>query len=682
MSKLSKSSSEFFKKHPLGKSSVIRGFAALFLSVGTGIGVVYLNYHNYWKVTIYRTQTVDFNMLATLLPSKVSTHLLKNDSKGLQEVLDTNYGLFGTIVTNCKSASVDCPKQQIIYGSKIKIEQISNTKQRLVPQGKYAHVWTQKFNGKDTSAHLLKGYDYIILRNPPSTKPDWKFESPRDSQIVVSRQQNVNPIIGRIYFVRGNPPSFSDELKILNPFSQGSRNLVYDAIAGAALLTGILAWILSEIFHYRSRKSDRLEIEAERSIRQAAEQVTQANIDKFNAQEDARLAQARADALAQEKDQAQEEARLAQAKTDEIAGRLDVIAQEKDQAQEEARLAQAKTDEIAGRLDVIAQEKDQAQEEARLAQAKTDEITGRLDVIAQEKDQAQEEARLAQAKADEIAGRLDVIAQEKDQAQEEARLAQAKTDEIAGRLDAIAQEKDQAQEEARLAQAKADEIAQAKDQAREDTRLAQAKADETTQKLAHVTKEKLKSEKNAEYFRISINTKNTSYKELEKENEKLTLRISELEASKIDNNLITENKNIDCSNVYEALMLAGEKFTILNILDNAHKTALDINDSSPGRVYTVLEILAKVGEYHFQQTTNKGIIYLLNEEGVRCSGESRETMNRYGCERDFHHRGEPVRRMEKHIKVGQKLRIYFDVDMENQKIIVGYCGKHLRTATG
>jgi hypothetical protein len=626
MSKLSNSSSEFLKKHPLGKSSVIRGFAALLLSAGTGIGVVYLNYHNYWKVTIYRTQTVDFNMLATLLPSKVSTHLLKNDSKGLQEVLDTNYGLFGTIVTNCKSASVDCPKQQIIYGSKIKIEQISNTKQRLVPQGKYAHVWTQKFNGKDTPANLLKGYDYIILRNPPSSKPDWKFESPRDSQIVVSQQQNVNPIIGRIYFVRGNPPSFIDELKTLNPFRKGSRNLVYDAIAGAALLTGILAWLLSEAFHYRSRKSDRLEIEAERSIRQAAEQVTQANIDKFNAQEDARLAQARANALAQEKDQAQDEARLAQAKADEIAGRLDVVAQEKDQAQDEARLAQAKTDEIAGRLDVVAQEKDQAQDEARLAQAKADEIAGRLDVVAQEKDQAQDEARLAQAKADEIA--------------------------------------------------------QAKDQAREDTRLAQAKADETNQKLDYVTKEKLKYEKNAEYFRISINTKNTRYKELEKENKKLALRISELEeAAKIDDNLITENTTANCSNVSEALMVAGQKFVILNIWDNAHRTANDVNDSSPRRVYTILEILANVGDRYFQQKTNNGIIYLLNEEGVQCSGEYRGTMDKYGNERVFHHRGES-KQMEMHIKVGRHLRIYFDIDMKNQKIIIGYCGKHLRTVTG
>ena len=95
----------------------------------------------------------------------------------------------------------------------------------------------------------------------------------------------------------------------------------------------------------------------------------------------------------------------------------------------------------------------------------------------------------------------------------------------------------------------------------------------------------------------------------------------------------------------------------------------------------MLEILAKVGKHHFQQTNNNGIIYLLNKEGVRCSGESDTTMTKYGNERIFRHRGE-TRRMEMHIKVGLQLRIYFDVDMDNQKIIIGYCGRHLSTATG
>ena len=127
-------------------------------------------------------------------------------------------------------------------------------------------------------------------------------------------------------------------------------------------------------------------------------------------------------------------------------------------------------------------------------------------------------------------------------------------------------------------------------------------------------------------------------------------------------------------------MLVDENFTILNIWDNAYTSASNINGSSPKRVYTVLKILAKVGNIYFQQANNNGIVYLLNEEGVRCSGESRSTMNEYGDERFFRQRG-ISRQMEMHIKVGRQLRIYFDIDTKNKKIIIGYCGRHLRTVT-
>jgi hypothetical protein len=555
MGKLSNSSGEFLRKHPLDQSSIIRGFAALMLSAGTGLGVIYVNYHSYWKVTIYRTQTVDFNILANLLPAKVSTHLLKNDKKGLQEALDTNYGLFGIFVTDCKSVEVDCPGQKITYGSKFKIEQISNSKQRLIPEGNYADVWAKKFAETDTPSQLLKNSDYVLLHNLPSIKADWKFNSPRDSNIILSQQKNTGKIVGRIYFVRGNPPSFLSELEkwLKNPLG---GNLVYNAIAGSALLTGLLAWLLSEIFHYRSRKVDRLKIEFERKIRQASEQVTQANIDKFKAKEDARLAQTRAE-----------------------------------------------------------------------------ETARRLNATNQEKLQAEEDARLAQTRAEETARRLDATNQEKLQAEEDARLAQTRAEETARRLDATNQEK-------------------------------------------------LQVEEDRQYLYESIRSEDVLYEELKRENENLRIIISEIEASRIDDNIIAENTTVECSTVSEALKVAGEKFTILNVWDNAYTTASDVNGSSPRRVYTVLEILAKVGDNHFQQTTNNGIIYLLNEEGIRCSRESMKTMNKYGFERDFPRRGKPVKRMEMHIKVGRQLRIYFDVDTENEKIIIGYCGKHLRTVSG
>jgi hypothetical protein len=135
------------------------------------------------------------------------------------------------------------------------------------------------------------------------------------------------------------------------------------------------------------------------------------------------------------------------------------------------------------------------------------------------------------------------------------------------------------------------------------------------------------------------------------------------------------------SPIYDVLIFVRQKFTILSIWDNTYSTALEINSCSVSRVYTVLEKLAEVGDNYFQKIYNNNIIYLLNERGIKCSGESSRTMEKYGEERVFRHRGES-KQMEMHIKIGTKVRIYFDIDPENQKIIIGYCGKHLRTVSG
>ncbi|NJK34196.1 MAG: hypothetical protein HC919_04155 [Oscillatoriales cyanobacterium SM2_2_1] len=65
---------------------VVAGFVRSGLTLGTGLrflivslassatalGILYANYYNYWEVTIHRTQTIDFNILANLLPTKIS----------------------------------------------------------------------------------------------------------------------------------------------------------------------------------------------------------------------------------------------------------------------------------------------------------------------------------------------------------------------------------------------------------------------------------------------------------------------------------------------------------------------------------------------------------------------------------------------------------------------------------
>jgi hypothetical protein len=54
----------------------------------------WMDYQYYWNGTIYRTQTVDFNILSHTLPTKLSYALQKKDIDELQQTLNSNYGFF------------------------------------------------------------------------------------------------------------------------------------------------------------------------------------------------------------------------------------------------------------------------------------------------------------------------------------------------------------------------------------------------------------------------------------------------------------------------------------------------------------------------------------------------------------------------------------------------------------
>jgi hypothetical protein len=437
--------------------------------------------------------------------------------------------------------------------------------------------------------------------------------------------------------------------------------LVCTSIAGYAIVNGIVAWLLSEIFDRRSRELDRvkvanseLKIKFKQEISQAKERIDLAHLDKSRAESLAFVARVEMGETAVKLETAtqailiaQQNLDLARSKVAEIDRQLAETIQEKLQAEADARIAQSKVDEITHRLAETTQDKLKAEADARLAQAKVAETD-------RQKLKSEEDIRLAHAKATEIAHRLAAKIQEKLQAEEEARLAQAKVAETVQRLAATTQEKNAAQTVALVAQAEVTKIAQ---------------------KLAATTQEK-------EDLYQSFDSELTSYDKLQRENADLKLIVSELEKLEHDDNSIIENTSIQCLTVSDALTIASQKFTILNIWNNAYTTASTIDRYLPRRVYTVLEILAEVGELCLRGALSNGIPELLRQRGVSCSRESMTTMGKYGRERDFPCAGKKSQRMEMHIKVGRKIRIYFDIDGENQQITIGYCGQHLQTATG
>jgi hypothetical protein len=204
-----------FIRARLTLGSAIRLTSVLATSLCTALGVIYANHYSYWEVTIRRTQTVDFNILANLLPTKASILLPQSQASKasavlLQQALDSNYGLFGIIVTDCKSTAADCPEQKFLFASHAKIHRTEQGIDTLIPQNEYAKIWTQKL--EPSPAQELASSPYILLYDPPPLRQEWSFPSPRnDTQTPL--QKNQGTIIGRIYLLRASAPSFANELQ-------------------------------------------------------------------------------------------------------------------------------------------------------------------------------------------------------------------------------------------------------------------------------------------------------------------------------------------------------------------------------------------------------------------------------------------------------------------------------------
>ena len=475
-----------FLKPKIRLGAILRGVIVAAFSMVTTTGIIYVNYIGYWKGTIYRTQTVDFNILANLLPRKISSQLLSKDIKGLQKSLDSNYGLFGIIITNCKSIKISCPNQKIIYASKAKIEEVDGYKRKLISKENYTFSWLQKLNNADFLEAELRSELFIPLYNPPAIEQTWEFTTPRESNIVYSKQINQGEVIGRIYLLRAEPPLFAEELRqwLHNPWSMSSKILAYNAIALAALLTGLFVWLLSEILYS-------LNVETEKKLRISAENEAKILKEKIEAEEAVKIAEkdrhiaienelkavqekqaAEEVALAatqkgtqaiQEKQAAEEVARAAVLKSEQAI-------QEKQAAEEAALVATQKGEQAI-------QEKQAAQEAARAAVLKSEQAI-------QEKQAAEEAARAAVLKseqaiqekqaAERIAQQNEQAIQEKQAAQEVARAAVLKSEQAI-------QEKQAAQEAARAAVLKSEQAIQEKQAAEEAARAAVLKSEQAIQ---------------------------------------------------------------------------------------------------------------------------------------------------------------------------------------------------------
>jgi signal transduction histidine kinase len=239
-----------YVKHFFRQDTMSRLLGSFIVSLVVAVIFSYFNYSNYWFVTIYRTQTVDFNILANLLPAKLSMALSRNDLEEVHRTLDSNYGLFGIAVTDCKLETKKCPSQKVV-----------------------AYSWENKATNFRWQANLtpesLGSNYYDVLRDVPPDTAEWGYESSSSlqGQEKLTNRKNFGHVIGRVYYIRGIPPTFFKSFQkwIFAPFRNSSSFNYFSNIFLLSFLNWIaLSLAVETAFYQTSIQNEKLVSEQEK----------------------------------------------------------------------------------------------------------------------------------------------------------------------------------------------------------------------------------------------------------------------------------------------------------------------------------------------------------------------------------------------------------------------------------
>jgi len=205
---------------------LIGGTIVTTFSFGISTLVSKESWNSYYNGTIYRVQTTDFNILSHTLPTKLSYLLLVNDEIEIQRTLNSNYGLFGIVVTDCKTTEKECIEQKIIYSSDSK------------------RTWKTTL-----STQILSDKPYNVLRNPPPLIAEGGYGNYRNPiwNTTESQASPTSKIIGRVYYVRGIQPTFEDDYqKWLKDITSNNGNHPYYLLAAITFVScGMFIWLIA-----------------------------------------------------------------------------------------------------------------------------------------------------------------------------------------------------------------------------------------------------------------------------------------------------------------------------------------------------------------------------------------------------------------------------------------------------
>ena len=365
---------KLFSKLAMKKIPPSLGRLALFILVASGLAVAWnrFNHPRYWHRTIQAVQTTEFNILSHTLPTKLSILLQQEKEEELQQTLDSSYGLFGLVVTDCQKNTADCPNQEILYATQ------SNRR------------WREQLTLKN-----LKQHPYDKLLSPPPLTTQGSYERPYNTERDATVPTNQGDVIGRVYYVRGTPPGFwegmgwwLEDLAKLNFLGLAHP---YTASAITCLLGGTLAWANGEKQKRPQGKLAELQQQNfQHQLESKNQKIAQLENQRNQLQQEQQKQQQYSEQLEQEKTQVNSRVERQEAELNETYQKLEELQQDLGELSEQQKDT---TETVKQREDQIASLQQAIQQQKARRSTYLEQLKYREEAIAEAK-QKQSEAQL------------------------------------------------------------------------------------------------------------------------------------------------------------------------------------------------------------------------------------------------------------------------------------------------
>jgi len=296
-------------------------FLIFFIIFFTGGYVVYLNYYR----TIKHVETTEMNILFSTLNFKVSMLLNEGKSQLLQETLDSAFGYFGLVVTDCKSRNRQCADQQILYQNE--------------PADR--SNWPS-----EVSTGNYTQYPFEVLTSPPSYHRSHYYENSYDNTLNSKTLDTNEKVIGRVYYIPEIFPSYTETLLYWteNPLSLNRTNKSYLALSITSI---ILVTSIGVFFSGRLSKK-----EAELSKVKSEKNSLKNRFESIKAKYELNLERARATIINH------------RAKIEAFKNKTRVVEQKKAELEAQVAKLRKNEEEDSELLDFLSNELDQAKAEA------------------------------------------------------------------------------------------------------------------------------------------------------------------------------------------------------------------------------------------------------------------------------------------------------------------------------